>query len=78
MKKTVLITGTSSGIGKASVFEFAQMGWNVIATQRNPEKEHDFDALPQVKLVQLDCQQRRIWSRWHFRGYVGRNHREAI
>lgn len=54
MKKTVLITGTSSGIGKASVFEFAQMGWNVIAIQRNPEKEHDFDALPQVKLVQLD------------------------
>ena len=54
MKKTVLITGTSSGIGKATVLEFAKMGWNVIATQRNPEKEKDFDAFPNVKMYSLD------------------------
>lgn len=54
MKKTVLITGTSSGIGKATVLEFAQMGWNVIATQRNPENELDFKKLPNVKLYALD------------------------
>jgi len=54
MKKTVMITGTSSGIGKATVFEFAKMGWNVVATQRSPEKETDFDKIPCVKMYQLD------------------------
>lgn len=54
MKKTVLITGTSSGIGKSAVFEFAKNGWNVIATQRNHKKETDFISLPNVKLFNLD------------------------
>jgi short-subunit dehydrogenase len=54
MKKTVLITGTSSGIGKATVVEFAKMGWNVIATQRTPEKEKDFFEFLNVKMYSLD------------------------
>jgi short-subunit dehydrogenase len=54
MKKTVLITGTSSGIGKAAVYEFAAKGWNVVATQRNPEKENDFKGLSNVSLLKLD------------------------
>ena len=54
MKKTVLITGTSSGIGKSAVFEFAKNGWQVIATQRNPEKENSFGGLSNVKLMALD------------------------
>jgi len=38
MKKTVLITGTSSGIGEETALYFADNGWNVCATMRNPEK----------------------------------------
>jgi NAD(P)-dependent dehydrogenase (short-subunit alcohol dehydrogenase family) len=54
MKKTILITGTSSGIGKSTVIEFARKGWNVIATQRQPEKETDFNSFDNVKLYPLD------------------------
>jgi NAD(P)-dependent dehydrogenase (short-subunit alcohol dehydrogenase family) len=54
MTKTILITGTSSGIGKATVLAFAKMGWNVAATQRTPEKEQDFSTYPNVKLYALD------------------------
>lgn len=38
MKKTVFITGASSGIGLATALYFYEKGWNVIASMRNPEK----------------------------------------
>jgi NAD(P)-dependent dehydrogenase (short-subunit alcohol dehydrogenase family) len=38
MTKTVFITGASSGIGCATALYFYELGWNVIATMRNPEK----------------------------------------
>ena len=54
MKKTILITGTSSGIGKSTVKLFSQKGWNVAATLRNPEKENQMQTWPGVKLYRLD------------------------
>lgn len=39
MSQTVLITGASSGIGRATAQYFAQKGWNVSATSRHPESE---------------------------------------
>jgi NAD(P)-dependent dehydrogenase (short-subunit alcohol dehydrogenase family) len=50
MTKTVLITGSSRGIGKETVLLFANKGWNVAATMRNPESYSEFSGLPGVKL----------------------------
>lgn len=54
MNKTVLITGTSSGIGRAAVLKFQQEGWNVVATMRSPEKETELNTLDNVLTVVLD------------------------
>jgi 1-acylglycerone phosphate reductase len=44
-KKTVLITGTSSGIGHALARTFNQSGWKVLATARKTESIADLAAL---------------------------------
>ncbi|RAJ32170.1 SDR family oxidoreductase [Pedobacter cryoconitis] len=54
--KTILITGTSSGIGKATAKKFAAEGWNVIATMRSPEKEEELSAIKNIFLTKLDVQ----------------------
>ena len=58
MKKTVLITGTSSGLGKAAARHFAREGWNVVATMRRPEEERDIRQLADVLVTRLDVQDR--------------------
>lgn len=52
--KTILITGASSGIGKATAYHFQQQGWNVIATMRSPEKETELNKFENVQLEKLD------------------------
>ncbi|ANS76518.1 short-chain dehydrogenase [Paenibacillus yonginensis] len=54
MSKTVFITGTSSGLGKLTAIRFAQMGWNVAATMRTPEKETELTAYDNIKIFKLD------------------------
>ena len=54
MSKTILITGASTGIGKATAIYFAQKGWNVAATMRTPEKGKDLLKYPNLKIFALD------------------------
>jgi NAD(P)-dependent dehydrogenase (short-subunit alcohol dehydrogenase family) len=54
MKKTVLITGASSGFGRSAAQLFHANGWNVIATMRSPEKETQLTQLDGILLTKLD------------------------
>jgi short-subunit dehydrogenase len=54
MKKTVLITGASSGFGKASAKFFQSQGWNVIAAMRSPEREEELTNDENLLLLKLD------------------------
>jgi len=54
MAKTVLITGSSSGIGKSTVEYFLSKGWNVAATMRTPEKATGFPDHDKLRLYALD------------------------
>lgn len=54
MKKTVLITGTSSGFGRLTARLFQGKGWNVAATMRAPEKGTALTKLDNVLVGGLD------------------------
>lgn len=54
MSQTVLITGTSSGIGRGCAKIFQQNGWNVMATMRNPANETELNQLTNTQVTYLD------------------------
>ena len=56
MPKTILITGASSGIGKATARHFQEQGWNVVATMRSPQNETELNQLDRVLVTRLDVQ----------------------
>jgi NAD(P)-dependent dehydrogenase (short-subunit alcohol dehydrogenase family) len=58
MKKTVLITGTSTGLGRAAAKHFAQHGWNVVATMRRPKEDTELSGSDGVFVTCLDVQDR--------------------
>jgi NAD(P)-dependent dehydrogenase (short-subunit alcohol dehydrogenase family) len=58
MKKTVLITGTSSGFGKVTAKLFARNGWHVVATMRNPGEQTDLVDTNDVMVTRLDLRDR--------------------
>lgn len=53
-RKTVLITGASSGIGSATAALFADKGWTVAATMRKPEASDLAKGRQAVRLFKLD------------------------
>ena len=60
VKKSVLITGASSGIGRASVLQMSAAGWQVFATLRKPQEIEKLraEAIAGVIPVLLDVEDR--------------------
>jgi len=54
MTNTILITGTSSGYGKATAELFHSRGWNVIATMRQPDPATFGSDSDRIRVLPLD------------------------
>ncbi len=52
--KTILITGTTSGIGHATAQYFYEKGWNVIATMQDTDDTHGFTPSDRLHILALD------------------------
>ena len=53
-QKTIFITGSSSGLGRATAKLFASKKWKVISSMRNPDNEKELATLRGITLMALD------------------------
>jgi NAD(P)-dependent dehydrogenase (short-subunit alcohol dehydrogenase family) len=53
-KKTIFITGASTGLGRATAELFASKGWHVYATMRHPGKDSELAAHRLITPLKLD------------------------
>lgn len=58
INKVVLVTGSSRGIGKATILEFANNGYNVVINYNNSEKE----ALELKEYIDSEISQNHAWG----------------
>ncbi len=58
MPKTIFITGSSTGLGRATALLFASHGWNVIATMRQPGKDNQLANQKGITTLALDVTDR--------------------
>jgi NAD(P)-dependent dehydrogenase (short-subunit alcohol dehydrogenase family) len=56
--KTVLVTGCSSGYGRATAAHFFEHGWNVVATLRTPRKAPNLPESARLRVLRLDVTDR--------------------
>lgn len=54
MTQTILITGASSGYGRATAQHFLDCGWNVAAAMRKPDAALFQGALERLRIVRMD------------------------
>ncbi len=54
MNKVILVTGSSSGIGKETVKLFQTKNWKVAATMRTPSEAEDLQQIVDVECIRLD------------------------
>ena len=57
MTNTIVITGSSTGLGRATSLLFASKGWTVIATMRNPAKDTELSRVAGISVMPLDVTQ---------------------
>lgn len=53
-RPTVVVTGASSGIGRATAQRFSAKGWNVVAAMRDPAHGADLRISDRVEVVPID------------------------